>query len=423
MTSETLQTQAIIVGAGPAGAATSFFLAKAGISHVIIDKATFPRDKVCGDACSGKTAFVLRRANPALLGEIFENTHQFNPCSGFLFTAPNGSAFQVPFPTQVKGEPAEGFVAPRLTFDHFLFSKLDPAYASVYQNASVLDVERSEGKITLRFTKEKKTFTVTAPLIVGADGEKSQVRKILMNDNRSEKASSVALRGYYKGVTGLHQENYIELHFLPEVRPGYFWIFPLPGGLANVGVGLFSQRKQHRQVNLRALMLHVIQHHPAIKHRFEKATLVSKIQGWGLPIHRKRQNISGDHFLLTGDAACLVNPFSGEGIGNALASGMHAALAIEKALAADKYDAAFLRQCYDDALFRLIGDELKVSAMFQRICHYPWLFNLLATRVRRNPSLGKTVHRMLTDLDLRKQLQKPSFYIKFLFSRQLKAET
>lgn len=417
MTCEKLQTQAIIVGAGPAGVGASVFLSKAGIPHVVIDKATFPRDKVCGDACSGKTAFVLRKANPAWLQEIFQNTQQFNPCSGFLFTAPNGSAFQVPFPTQIAGEPPEGFVAPRITFDNFLFSKLDPACASVYQKASLQSLERRNGKITVRFTKDEKTFEARAPLIIGADGEKSQVRKILLNHQRPAKAANVALRAYYKGVVGLHKENSIELYFLPELLPGYFWIFPLPGGLANVGVGLLSEKKQQR-VNLRALMLRVIQHNPHIRHRFKNAVPVSKIQGWGLPVYHKRQLLSGDNFLLTGDAACLVNPFSGEGIGNALASGMHAAFAVEEALQAGKYDKDFLRQAYDEPLFRLIGDELRISVTLQHICRYAWLFNLLANRVRKNPWLGKTIIRMFTDLELRKQLQKPSFYVKFLFGKQ-----
>ena len=73
MSVQKLETKAIIIGAGPAGAGTSIYLTQAGIPHVIIEKETFPRDKVCGDACSGKTAFVLRKANPGWLQEIFSN--------------------------------------------------------------------------------------------------------------------------------------------------------------------------------------------------------------------------------------------------------------------------------------------------------------------------------------------------------------
>lgn len=413
-----IETKAIIIGGGPAGAGTSIYLTQAGIPHVIIEKETFPRDKVCGDACSGKTAFVLRKANPAWLQEIFQNEQDYTPSHGIIFVAPNGKALNIPYnPNRQPGEQAPGFTTPRLTFDNFLFQKLPSPYATIFQQSTIKSIDKTTNKITVVFTCGADTYEVTAPIIVGADGDKSQVRKQFMNDNSNAKAYAVGLRAYYEGVEGLDKNNFIELHFLPEMLPGYFWIFPLPNGRANVGVGILSERIRDKKINLREQMLNAIKNNPNIRGRFANAKLIDKIQGWGLPMCMDQSPLSGDNFLLTGDAASLIDPFSGEGIGNALYSGMLAAFAIEKAIHAQQYDRAFLKEVYDDVLYKRIGDELKISATLQRLCRYPWLFNFVVNKANKSPSLSKTISSMFADLDLRDQLRKPSFYFKILFNR------
>lgn len=413
-----ISTKAIIIGAGPAGAGTSIYLTQAGIPHVIIEKQTFPRDKVCGDACSGKTAFVLRKANPEWLKEIFTNEAEYTPSHGIVFVAPNGKALNIAYnPNRKPGDIAPGFTTPRMTFDNFLFEKLPSQYATIFQQSAVKSIEKqSDGQVKVVFTKGEDTYEVTAPLIVGADGDKSQVRKHFMSDNQP-KSYAVGLRAYYKGITGLHPENFIELHFLPEMLPGYLWIFPMPDGMVNVGVGILSERIRSKKINLREQMLHAIKTNPNISHRFANATLVDKIQGWGLPMCTEQLPISGDNYLLTGDAASLIDPFSGEGIGNALYSGMLAAFAIEKAVNENRFDQAFLKEQYDNVLYRRLGDELKISATLQRLCRYPWLFNFVVNKANKSPSLSKTISSMFADLDLRDQLRKPSFYFKILFNR------
>lgn len=413
-----IDTKVIIIGAGPAGAGTSIYLTLAGIPHIIIDKAIFPRDKVCGDACSGKTAFVLRKANPAWLQEVFQQSDKFMPSHGIIFVAPNGKPLHIPYnPNRQPGEQAPGFTTPRMVFDNFLFEKLPSPYATIYQGADVKDIRHHENGVTVTFTKDNETIEVSAPLIVGADGDKGVVRKTFLKIDESPKAYAVGLRAYYTGVTGLHKENFIELHFLPEMLPGYLWIFPLPNGVVNVGVGILSERIREKKINLREQMLQAIKTNPNINHRFANATLVDKIQGWGLPMGMEQLPVSGDNFLLVGDAASLIDPFSGEGIGNALYSGMLAAYAIEKSLNENQYTRALLKQAYDDVLYKRIGDELKISATLQRLCRYPWLFNFVVNKASKSKSLSDTISCMFTDMDLRDKLRKPSFYLKILFNK------
>jgi len=413
-----INTQVIIVGAGPAGAAASIFLSKAEVPHVILEKEKFPRDKVCGDACGGKTAFVLRKANPHWLQEIFQHHSQYMPTPGALFFAPDGKSLSIPFSRKnVLAGQAAGFTTPRLTFDNFLFEKLATAYSVIHQNVSVQSIERMPEGVKVNFTQDDDRVELTAPLIIGADGDKSLVRKVFLNHHTSPKSNCVALRAYYKGVTEIHPENYIELHYLPEILPGYFWIFPLPNGLTNVGVGVLSERIRKKKLNLREEMLSAIKNNPHLRRRFSNATLIDTIQGWGIPMGMKRERVSGDNFMLTGDAASLVDPFTGEGIGNALYSGMLAAQAAQEALHADKADAAFLEKHYDDKLFGKIGAELKTSALLQRMCHYPWLFRFVLNKAYNSPTLNHAIQGMFTGVNLRDELRKPAFYANVLLNR------
>lgn len=418
MAVQKLKTNAIIVGAGPAGSATSIFLSKAGIAHVIIDKEVFPRDKVCGDGCSGKTALVLKRANPAWVDEIMDAPDSYLPSFGITFVAPNGKPLDIPFTKDRKPETkAPGFTVPRLIFDNYLFQKLDNQYATIFQGARITNITHANGKVTILLSHGENEYEIEAPVIVGADGDKSLVRKTFLNKSNTAKSYAVGLRAYYEGVADLHKDNFIELHFLPEVLPGYFWIFPLPNGTANVGVGILSEVVRSKNINLREQMLAAIETNPAISHRFANAKLQGKIQGWGLPLAMEREPISGDNFILTGDAASLIDPFSGEGIGNALYSGMLAADAIKEAVVQNQFNAAFFKDAYDEVVYKRLGDEFKISATMQRLCKYPWLFNFVVNKAYKSPALKETISCMFTDMDLRDQLRKPSFYFKILFNR------
>ncbi len=140
--------------------------------------------------------------------------------------------------------------------------------------------------------------------------------------------------------------NFIELHFLPELLPGYFWIFPMPNGRANVGAGMLSSVVAKRKVDLKKEMEKIINEHPVISKRFVHAKPEGKAQGWGLPLGRKVGSISGDNLLLCGDAASLIDPFTGEGIGNAVLSGRYAAEKALNAIATNDYSVKNLRKFF-----------------------------------------------------------------------------
>ncbi len=407
----------VIIGCGPAAAGASLFLTKAGVRHVILEKDAFPRDKICGDGCSGKTTFVLRKANPALMEEVFADDRHFLPSYGVKFVAPNGRAIDIPFgdDKQVGGQPP-GFTSRRLVLDQFLFDKLVNPMAEIRQNTMVTHLERNDHgfSISYRSKGQKISGRIHCSILLGADGDKGISRKTLLQDQQVAKTSAIGVRAYFNGVKGMHEANFIELHFLRKLLPGYFWIFPLPGGQANVGIAMESKNVRSRQLDMKSLLRGIISEHPVISRRFEHAVMEDKIYGWGLPMGVQKRKISGDHFMLLGDAAALIDPFTGEGIGNALYSGMLGAEAAVKALDADCFNAPFFQEHYGDILFKRIGDELKLSYTMQRLVRYPWLFNLVVNKANKSPVLRSTISSMFADLDMRALLRQPSFYWKIL---------
>ncbi|MEY3344158.1 MAG: hypothetical protein RL090_1842, partial [Bacteroidota bacterium] len=222
------------------------------------------------------------------------------------------------------------------------------------------------------------------------------------------------VRGYYKNVEGLHPNNFIELHFIKDFLPGYLWIFPLPNGLANVGVGMLSSHVAKKRLNLREAMLSTIKNHPTLSKRFEKAEVQGKLLGWGLPLGSKRRKLSGDNIMLTGDAGSLIDPFTGEGISNAMISGMAAAEIACAAIKANDFSSEFLN-AFDKRIYDRLGSELMVSRRMQQLCKYPILFNMVVNKASKNKAFRETISCMFDDLDLRAKLKSPVFYLKLAF--------
>ena len=120
--------------------------------------------------------------------------------------------------------------------------------------------------------------------------------------------------------------------------------------------------------------------------------------------------------MLCGDAAMLIDPFTGEGIGNAMFSGLYAANQIEKCLQQNNFSASFMRQ-YDEALYKRLWSELLLSYRMQQLVNFPSLFNFVVRKANSNKLLSETISCMFEDLDMRARLKNPMFYFKLLFSR------
>jgi flavin-dependent dehydrogenase len=221
-------TDIVIIGAGPAGCSTSLFLSKSKIPHTIIDKAVFPRDKVCGDALSGKVVYVMKQLNPQMVFDYNSKPAQFLPSWGVKFVAPNGKHIDIPFKSDMSKEKhAPGFISKRMDFDASLFNLLDRNYANVLDGTELINITKNQGSTTVSLKNSSQEFEINdIKMLIGAEGDRSMVAKKLSDIKKENDHYCAGIRAYYEGVTQLHPNNFIELHFLEELLPGYFWIFP-----------------------------------------------------------------------------------------------------------------------------------------------------------------------------------------------------
>lgn len=409
------QRDVCIVGAGPAGLSTALFLAKNGISSTVVEKSVFPRDKICGDAFSGKVSWVLRKLDPEIEAEILKQSFQL-PSWGVKFFGTQNNELKVPFKLNYNAQTdkAPGFISSRLNFDNFLFEKAKQnPLIEIIENTNLVSFERGE-KTVLASTKDK-SFEIEAKLLIDASGAYSKLAKELVGLEVLDDSNSLGLRTYYENVSDLDKEGYIELHFLKEMLPGYFWIFPMANGLVNVGAGIRTDLMRKNKINLKKEFQKVISSHPVLAERFKNAELVDGIKLYGLPLGSQKRKLTADNVILLGDAAALIDPFTGEGIGNAMISGMLAAEQIEQSLAKNDFSSQELEN-YDNKLYKRLGSELKLSKQMQELSRYPWLFNFVVNKARKNKELQEVISCMFESVDVRKKLSNPMFYLRILFS-------
>jgi len=400
----------VIIGAGPAGCTCAYQLAGKGLEIAILDKDVFPRDKICGDALSADVINQLFRMNEKL-GAEFLKTVKKKGSHGVRFFSPNQRVLDIDFINQ-KHIDAPGYVAKRRDFDQFYFNQIkDLQGIHSCTGDKVEDIVQGENEVFIKTTDK----SYTTKLIVGADGANSIVNRKLAKTNLDKNHHCAGVRQYYKNVSGFNDQNYIELHFYKDILPGYFWIFPLPDHQANVGLGILSSEVSKRRIDLKAKLTEIIHKHPNVKHRFKDAAPMESIKGFGLPIGSKKRPCSGDRYLLLGDAASLIDPFTGEGIGNAIRSGRIAADHILKAFEKNRFDSEF-NSFYDKEIYSKMWSELRVSRSMQKLLKYPIVVNFLIRKANKSESVRKVLSSMLDNIDLKKELIKPSFYFQLLFN-------
>jgi geranylgeranyl reductase family protein len=334
----------VVIGAGPAGTAAAITAAKNGGRVVCIDKAVFPRDKTCGD---GLTANALRLL--AALGLSNADLAQADPAfvRETILVSPSGRRVHLPLPA----DGAHAAVVSRRALDAALVAVARRTGVDVREGAAVVAGDQNGDEVSCAFDDGT---AITAPHAVAADGHWSAVRRLLEPGAARDLGEWHAVRQYFDGV----DDERLWVIFERDLLPGYAWVFPLPGGRANVGYGVLrSGGRSGRE--LRDLWPDLLAR-PVLRDVLgPRARAAEPVRAWPIPTRYDPARLVRGRVLFVGDAAGVVDPMTGEGIAQAIESGMLAAEAI--ASGAD----------YGRLVHRALGRDLKFAHFLQRLLEQP----------------------------------------------------
>lgn len=360
MQPEKIKTPICIIGAGPAGATASIFLCKMGIKHTIVDAAVFPRDKICGDGLDLNCIRVLNQIDPAIVEKELPNAAgHFMASKGFRFILHNGR--KVDILRHNKAHNPEGwpmfFVSKRLDFDHLLVNKIDRRVANLVTGTRIETIKKVAGQWILEGWRGDVNIEIETQFLVGADGDHSVLLKHLGNRKIDRDNYAGAVRQYWQGIEGFHPGNLLEVYFPKNLPLSYFWMFPLPNGNANVGYGMASNYVAKKNINVRKAFEELIKTDPVLTGRFKNAKPMETVKGWGIPMSGSNRKTYGDGWLLLGDAASMVCPTSGEGIGSGMISAYVAAKFIERASLQNNFSENMFTHYHREIHKRLVTEE------------------------------------------------------------------
>ncbi len=391
-----------MVGAGPGGSATATLLAAAGHDVLVLDKASFPRHKACSEYLNpgGVRVLGVLGVEPAVLAA---GPHRMEAMRTF---APGGRSYLANFAKGHPARPAIGLSRRRL--DHLLLQRAAEVGASVHERAHVREVLVENGQVvgveaTIGGTRER----LRAPLIVGADGHHSVVSRTLGLDVPSHWPQHTGLVAHYRGVTGLDRHG--EMHV---ARHGYAGLAPLENGLTNVAFVANAAAVSGRDGSLERFFEQGLAGIPLVAEKLAHASRVGSIRGVGSMIRRARRT-SGDGFLLVGDAASFLDPFTGDGIYEALrAAELAAPIASAALLAGDTSGRALAP--YRAARRRTFTAKRQVCWIVQGFIHAPVLMDYVTERLDRRSALGETLAGVLGNVRPARQALSPLFLARLL---------
>jgi geranylgeranyl reductase family protein len=391
------EADVIVVGAGPAGATTAFYLAQSGLDVLLLEKSRFPREKVCGDG-------LTPRAVKSLVGMGIKVGEQDGWVRNKgLRVIGAGLRLEMPWP-ELSSYPGYGLVRTRHDMDEALARRAEQAGARLLEGVTVTGPVRHErtGRITGVVARPEggDERRYAARVVVAADGNSSRLSVSMGLRKRDDRPLGVAVRTYYQSPR--HEDDYLEswldLWDGDRLLPGYGWIFGMGDGTSNVGLGLLNTSAAFGHTDYHALLRKWLKGMPA-DWGFTEENRTAPIRGAALPMGFNRTPHYHQGLLLVGDAGGMVNPFNGEGIAYAMESGEILARTITQALARSRRaDTERVLAGYPHALSQEYGGYYTLGRVFVKLIGKPGLMRFATKHGMSRPALMRFALKLLANL-------------------------
>lgn len=376
-----LVADVVIVGAGPAGSAAAAFLAESGVDVLVVDRARFPREKICGDGLAPRSVVMLRKLG--LEPDIV--ARGFTPMRRYRIVSSWGDAVMAGMPTYGKGTDY-GYVVPRRELDELLVTRARTAGAVVHEGVRAIRcIEEADGSRVTARSDEGENLVLLGRVVIAADGSRGSFSRTILPSERLA-PYAVAVRLYMEGVEGL--QGALNFFLDPDFLPGYGWIFPggRPGDPANVGFGIQVSSLRRRPDRLRDIFDRFLgpgsmawPHLAAARPTRAPATFPMLLD---FPRGRRRKGRT----LFVGDSANLIDPISGEGVAYALESAEAAAEAVSGALRSGRL--ADLAR-YDAAVWRSLSVEFLGAYLLRHVLKQTWGNGAIVRLLQRDERLAR----------------------------------
>jgi geranylgeranyl reductase family protein len=334
VTVESFETDVLVVGAGPGGSATAYHLARHGIDVTVVEKAAFPREKVCGDGLTPRSVKAIQDIG------VDTDDPRFERVIG-LRTHARRTTIQLPWP-DLTSFPPYGLVMPREGFDHLLAQRAVKAGARLMERTEAISPRFVDGYVagaTVRpaGARDADPTEIHARYVIAADGAASRFAKPAGVTRDEQKPLGIAARRYFRVDyhPGPWIESWLDLWDGDLLLPGYGWLFPVAGGRINLGAGLLNTFANFKDVSAQRLFDAFARMLPP-EWGIGEETAEGRVLSGPLPMGLNRTPQAVPGLLLVGDAAGAVNPFNGEGIAYAIETGQIAAELVHEALITDR---------------------------------------------------------------------------------------
>ncbi|HEY4465577.1 MAG TPA: geranylgeranyl reductase family protein, partial [Streptosporangiaceae bacterium] len=385
------EADVIVVGAGPAGATTAYYLANAGLDVLLLEKSRFPREKVCGDGLTPRAV----RALVAMGVPVSESDGWLRNKGLRVIGA--GMRLELPWP-ELTSYPGYGLVRTRLDLDQELARRASQAGARLLEGMTVTGpvLDDRTGRITGVTVRPAgggpdaaAEQVYRARLVIAADGNSSRLSVAMGLRKREDRPIGVAVRAYY--TSPRHDDDYLEswldLWDGDRLLPGYGWIFGMGDGTSNVGLGLLNTSTAFGNTDYHAMLRKWLDGLPG-EWGFTDDNRAGPVRGAALPMAFNRTPHYTRGLLLVGDAAGMVNPFNGEGIAYAMESGEIAARIVAQALAVpDQAGTERVLHSYPRALADAYGGYYTLGRMFVKAIGRPELMQFATRHAMSRPAL------------------------------------